>query len=233
MLGLAVAIVGVVSILYGALCALSQTDFKRLVAYSSVSHMGFVVLGAAMMTPTSVNGAIFMMVAHGITSAMLFFVVGVIYDRLHHRQLTRMGGLATSMPVYTGFATVAVFANLGLPGLCGFVGEFMVLLGSFQSARAGSAVLSAGGQPTTVYLLAGLACAGVVLSAAYNLWAMQKVFLGKARVEYGRLPEVTTQEVTVLTPLAIFCVLLGVMPAVFVFVFTDRTVDALIKVLSS
>ncbi|HEX8914126.1 MAG TPA: NADH-quinone oxidoreductase subunit M [Humisphaera sp.] len=226
-LWLLVAVVGVVSILYGALCAMSQTDFKRLVAYSSVSHMGFVVLGAAMMTPTAMNGALFMMVAHGVTSAMLFFVVGVAYDRLHHRQMNRMGGLAGAMPVFAGFSTVAIFANLGLPGLCGFVGEFMVLLGSFQAARAGSPVLAAGGSVTAVYVLSALACLGVILSAGYNLWAMQRVFLGKPRPEHGELPEVTARERTVLTPLAIMCVLLGILPAVFVFAFTDRTIAAL------
>src|SRR5207244_10727812 len=129
------AIVGVVSIIYGALCAMSQTDFKKLVAYSSVSHMGFVTLGAAMMTPAAVNGALFMMIAHGITSAALFFIVGVVYERAHHREIARFGGLATTMPVYTGLSTVAFFANLGLPGLCGFVGEVMVLLGAFQSGK--------------------------------------------------------------------------------------------------
>src|SRR5687768_2728445 len=121
-----IALIGVVSIVYGALCAMAQTDFKKLVAYSSVSHMGFVTLGAAMMTPAAVNGALFMMVAHGITSAALFFIVGVIYERAHHRELSRFGGIATTMPVYTGFSTVACFANLGLPGLCGFVGEVKI-----------------------------------------------------------------------------------------------------------
>jgi len=105
------AIVGVVGILYGALCAMAQTDFKRLVAYSSVSHMGFVILGAAVMTPTAANGAIFMMVAHGITSAMLFFVVGVVYDRAHHREMSRLGGLATTMPLWA--AALIVFLITG------------------------------------------------------------------------------------------------------------------------
>src|SRR5437763_6816086 len=123
--------------MYDALCAMSQADFKKLVGYSSVSHLGFFTLGAAMMTPTSVNGALFMMIAHGITSAMMFFVVGVVYERAHHRELGRFGGLATTMPIYFGFSAVACFANLGLPGLCGFVGEVMVLLGAFQAARGG------------------------------------------------------------------------------------------------
>src|SRR5207253_3534554 len=132
------AIVGVVSIIYGALCAMSQTDFKKLVAYSSVSHMGFVTLGAAVMTDAAVNGALFMMIAHGITSAFMFFIVGVVYERAHHRELARFGGLATNMPIYTGFSTVAMFANLGLPATCGFVGEFMVLAGAFQAAKPGT-----------------------------------------------------------------------------------------------
>src|SRR5688572_13576465 len=140
-LWLLIAIVGVVSIIYGALCAMAQTDFKKLVAYSSVSHMGFVTLGAAMMTPAAVNGALFMMIAHGITSAAMFFIVGVIYERAHHREIGRFGGLATTMPVYTGYSTVAFFANLGLPGLCGFVGEVLVLLGAFQAAKPDSIIM--------------------------------------------------------------------------------------------
>jgi NADH-quinone oxidoreductase subunit M len=147
-----IALIGVVSIIYGALCAMAQTDFKKLVAYSSVSHMGFVTLGAAVMTPTAINGALFMMIAHGITSAMMFFVVGVIYERAHHRVLDRFGGLATTMPVYTGFSTVACFANLGLPGLCGFVGEVMVLLGAFGAAKNSSILVSEGwATPAQIY----------------------------------------------------------------------------------
>src|SRR3954453_9033931 len=165
------AIVGVVSVIYGALCAMSQTDFKKLVAYSSVSHMGYVVLGAAMMTDSAVNGALFMMVAHGITSAMLFFIVGVVYERAHHRDLNRFGGLATTMPVYTGFTTVGFFANLGLPGLCGFVGEVMVLIGSFQAARNGSILMNATGGAAyhAIMTLAVISCFGVILTAGYML----------------------------------------------------------------
>src|SRR5205809_3427095 len=135
------AIVGVVRIIYGALCAMAQTDFKKLVAYSSVSHMGFVTLGAAVMTDSAVNGALFMMVAHGITSAAMFFIVGVIYERAHHRELSRFGGLATTMPTYWGLSTVAFFANLGLPATCGFVGEVMVLIGAFQAAKPDSIIM--------------------------------------------------------------------------------------------
>src|SRR5207302_2423850 len=108
-LWLLVALLGVVGILYGALCAMAQTDFKKLVAYSSVSHMGFVLLGAAVMTTAAVNGALFMMIAHGITSAMMFFLVGVIYERAHHREIARFGGLATTMPQYWAFSTIGFF----------------------------------------------------------------------------------------------------------------------------
>src|SRR5947199_10472720 len=103
--------------------------------------MGFVVLGAGVMTDAAVNGALFMMIAHGVTSAFMFFIVGVVYERAHHRELSRMGGLATTMPVYTGFSTVACFANLGLPATCGFIGEFMVLAGSFQAAKSDSILM--------------------------------------------------------------------------------------------
>ncbi len=225
-----VAIIGVVSIIYGGLCAMAQSDFKKLVAYSSVSHMGFVVLGAAMMTPAAMNGALFMMVAHGITSAMMFFVVGVIYERAHHRELNRFGGLATTMPVYTGFSTVAMFANLGLPGLCGFVGEILVLLGSFQAARSGSLLMQQDpSRYTAIMTLAVIACFGVVITAAYMLWTIQRVFFGPEKPEYKAFPDVDGREVAVLTPLTVMAILLGVLPTMFFFVFTDRTVAALFK----
>jgi NADH-quinone oxidoreductase subunit M len=224
------AIIGVVSIIYGALCAMSQTDFKKLVAYSSVSHMGFVVLGAAMMTPAAVNGALFMMIAHGITSAMMFFVVGVIYDRAHHRELSRFGGIATTMPVYTGFSTVACFANLGLPGLCGFVGEVLVLLGSFQAARSDSILIRSGlAQPWQIYTLAVIACFGVILTAGYMLWTIQRVYFGPEKAEYKGFPEADAREVTVMTPLAVMAIALGVLPWVFFFVFTQQTVEAMFR----
>ena len=224
------AIVGVVSIIYGALCAMAQTDFKRLVAYSSVSHMGFVVLGAAMMTKTAASGALFMMVAHGVTSAMLFFIVGVVYDRAHHRELSRLGGLATTMPLYTGLATVGIFANLGLPGLCGFVGEVMVLLGSFEAAKPDSLLVHSGAATThQIYPIAVVACLGIVLTAAYMLWTIQRVFLGPERAEYRQFAEVDQREQVVLWPLATMAILLGILPTFFVFAFTESTVDSLFR----
>jgi NADH-quinone oxidoreductase subunit M len=223
------ATVGVVSIIYGALCAMAQTDFKKLVAYSSVSHMGFVTLGAAMMTPAAMYGALFMMIAHGVTSAMMFFLVGVVYDRAHHRDLNRFGGLSTTMPIYTGFSTVGFFANLGLPGLCGFVGEVLVLIGAFAAARKGSILNTFGVRPEEIYPFAVIACFGVILTAGYMLWTLQRVFLGPEKTEYRGFPEVDRREVTVLTPLTIMCILLGVLPTVFFFVFTHTTVAAMFK----
>jgi NADH-quinone oxidoreductase subunit M len=224
------AIIGVISIIYGALCAMAQRDFKRLVAYSSVSHMGFVLLGAAVMTKTAANGALFMMVAHGITSAMLFFIVGVIYDRAHHRELSRFGGLATTMPLYAGLSTLGIFANLGLPGLCGFIGEIMTLLGTFEAARPDSILVKSGAATTgQIYPIAVIACLGIVLTAAYMLWTIQRVFFGPERAEYRGFAEVDPREQVVLWPLAVMAVLLGILPTVFFFAFTESTVDSLFR----
>ncbi len=224
---LLIAIIGVVSIIYGALCAMAQTDFKKLVAYSSVSHMGFVTLGAAMMTPAAINGALFMMIAHGITSAAMFFVVGVVYERAHHREIARFGGLATTMPVYTGLSTVAFFANLGLPGLCGFVGEVLVLLGAFDAAKSDSILMRSGASWNAIVTLAVISCFGVILTAGYMLWTMQRVFLGPEKPEYRGFAEVDGREQVVLVPLTVMAILLGVLPTFFFFAFTDATVKGM------
>ena len=170
--------IGVISIIYGAFAALAQTDFKRLVAYSSVSHMGYVILGIAVWKIGDVdgvistanrdywlmgmNGAMFQMLAHGVSSAGMFFMVGVIYDRVHHRDLNQFGGLAGKMPLYTGLAAGIFFAGLGLPGLCGFIGEVFVVLSAWSFNP----------------VLAIVAAGGVILTAGYILWTMQRVFLG-------------------------------------------------------
>ncbi|MCJ7830740.1 MAG: NADH-quinone oxidoreductase subunit M, partial [Desulfobacterales bacterium] len=168
-------ILGVINIIYGALCALAQDDFKRMVAYSSISHMGFVLLGLALLTKGGFQGAMFQMIAHGVTSAAMFFLVGVIYERAHHRDMRRLGGLAGQMPVYTGLAILAFFAGMGLPGLAGFVGEIYVLLGSWQATVIGVF----GARVLTV-----IAASGVILTAGYILLAMQRVYLGAPRPEH-------------------------------------------------
>jgi len=199
-----VGLIGVVGIVYGALVAMGQTDFKKLLAYSSVSHMGFVVLGLAAWSGGAqaqywawgVNGALFQMVAHGITAAGLFFAVGVVYDRAHHRDLNRFGGLYEPMPLYTGLSAVLVFASMGLPGLCGFVGEFTVFMAAwnYSPALAVPAVLS------------------VILTAGYLLWAWQRVYFG-TNPATAAFPDLSAREAAVLLPLALLAIVLGVWPS--------------------
>jgi NADH-quinone oxidoreductase subunit M len=197
-----VAVLGVVSIIYGALAAMAQTDFKRLVAYSSVSHMGYVMLGLAVMNlfapqyyAYGVNGAMFMMIAHGITSAGMFFLVGVVYDRLHTRELGRMGGLMNVMPVYGGVTLLIFFGAMGLPGLCGFVAEVFVLLSAFNYS----------------YVLALLAAASLVLTAGYILWTLQRVLLGRDEALRG-LPDLSIRERIIAAPLVVLTIWLGIFP---------------------
>lgn len=220
----------VLSILAGALCAIGQKDFKRLVAYSSVSHMGFVLLGMLALTPAGLAGAIFMMVAHGLTSAALFFVVGVVYDRLHHREIDRMGGIGALMPGYGRFAALFMFASLGLPGLCNFVGEILVLMGVFAASRSGP-VMSAV-SPALILTVGTLAAFGIVLTAGYMLWCLQRVFLGKPKEDPAALTPLETREMWVLWPLAVAVVALGVLPWLLMLALSDTTVQALLKVLS-
>jgi len=192
-----VAFFGLLSIIYGALCAMAQKDLKKLIAYSSISHMGFVVLGMSVFTnTTAINGAVLQMFNHGTVTAMLFLLVGVIYDRAHHRDIDGFGGLAKIMPVYAGFTGLAFFAALGLPGLSSFISEALVLLGSFQQYRAFTIV----------------ATSGIILTAGYFLWTMQRVFLGPTNEKYAGLSEISLREVITLTPLAMIVVVLGFYP---------------------
>ena len=226
-------VIGVISIIYGAFAAMSQTDFKRLVAYSSVSHMGYVLIGLAIWkisepagaagSPNSaywhmgINGALFQMLAHGISSAGMFFIVGVIYDRVHHRDLNRFGGLSQSMPLYTGLAAGIFFAGLGLPGLCGFIGEAFVVINTWNYDP----------------LMAVIAASGVILTAAYILWAIQRVFLGP---EYlgphadGIVP-ITPRETTIAGTLLFFAILLGICPFIMFDIMVPAT-EALVEALN-
>ncbi len=223
-----VCALGVVSMVYGAFAALAQKDFKRLVAYSSVSHMGYVVLGIGVWSAVAgnqfnadawkmgMNGAMFQMIAHGIASPGMFFIVGVIYERVHHRNLDQFGGLFAKMPVYSGLAIGIFFAGLGLPGLCGFIGEVLVTLSVWNFSHA----------------LAVVAASVVILTAAYILWTLQRVYLGP---EYkgphaDHLTPMTGRELGIAVPLLAFAILLGVYPQ-FVFRYmtpsVNRTVDDL------
>ena len=197
---------GVVCVLYGALVALAQTDFKRLVAYSSVSHMGYVLLGLSVWGAsgdlnawrTGVSGALFQMVGHGVSSAGMFFLVGVLYDRTHHRDLDLYGNVTARMPFYAACAFVIFFASLGLPGLCGFPGEFAAVLAAWPFSR----------------LAAVLAASGIVLTAGYILWTLQRVYLGGRYLgpDAGLLTPLKPREGVVAGTLAVSCVVLGVAP---------------------
>ncbi|WP_370523747.1 NuoM family protein [Pontibacter sp. Tf4] len=199
---------GVLSIIYGALCALAMNDLKKLIAYSSVSHMGFVLLGLASLTSEGVNGAIYMMFSHGIISAMLFLVVGVIYDRAHDRMILNFRGLAKRMPAYTTFVVIAFFASLGLPGFSGFIAELLVLVGGFSAPDI------TGLLPRWLTIVAVI---GLLLAAAYYLWALQRMFFGK----YWIFPELrakavmsdlNAREYLMLVPLAVLALLFGIFP---------------------
>jgi NADH-quinone oxidoreductase subunit M len=168
---------GVVGIVYGALVALVQTDLKRLIAYSSVSHMGYIVMGLFALTPVATEGANLQLVNHGLSSAGLFALVGMIYERFHTRNIASLGGIASRAPWLAVFFMLFTFSSIGLPGLNGFVGEFMILLGSFQ--RAWSGVSQA--WQFAYLVMALLAVAGVVLGAWYMLWAVERVLFGGSR----------------------------------------------------
>jgi NADH-quinone oxidoreductase subunit M len=216
------AIIGVVSIIYGALCAMAQTDFKKLVAYSSVSHMGYVLLGIAVMTEAGFQGAMFQMIAHGISSPMCFYLVGVIYDRAHHREINRFGGLWLTMPKYGSLATIGFFASLGLPGLCGFIGEIWVVLGTFAARD----------KFTWAVPMAILAAAGVILTAGYILWLIRRVYLGKEKEEYAGYPDATGRETFVLVPMAVLAIALGILPAQTVFNFCNGTLNRMLALVT-
>ena len=190
----------VIGIIYGALVAWVQPDMKKLVAYSSVSHLGFCVLGIFALNQTSIEGSILQMINHGLSTGALFLLVGVIYERRHTRLLADYGGLAETMPVYAVCFVIAMLSSVGLPGLNGFVGEFLILSGSFQT------------HPTATII----AATGVILAAIYLLWLIQKVFYGPITNEENRhVPEIAWNEIAALVPLAVFIVWIGVHPNTF------------------
>ena len=197
-----VGVIAVIGIVYGAVNALIQTDIKRLVAYSSVSHLGFVVLGVFAFTQQGVTGGVLQMVNHGLATGALFLLVGMVYERTHTRDLGSMGGLASVMPWLMGAFLFTVFASAGLPGLNGFVGEFLVIVGTF-------AVHS---------WLGALAATAVVLAAIYLLWSYQRMAFGPVREEHRSLPDVSLREVVVLAPVLALLLVFGVAPKLL----TDR-----------
>ncbi len=192
----AMAIFGIINIVYAAFVCLAQKDLKKLIAYSSVSHMGFSLLGMASMTPQGISGAVLNLFTHGIISSMLFLLVGVIYDRAHHREIEKFGGLAAVLPEYAAMTGLAFFASMGLPGLAGFISEFMVFSGAFPVF--------------TTYTI--ISATSIIITAAYYLWAIHRMFLGKLNQAYLGFPDMVWRERLTLYPLAAFCIVLGFYP---------------------
>ena len=208
---------GVLSIIYGAFNALAMNDLKKMIAYSSVSHMGFVLLGIGSLTSEGFNGAVYQMFSHGILSSMLFVLVGVLYSRTHDRRIDSYQGLANQLPLFTLMTAIAFFASLGLPAFSGFIGEIFTLMGGFNS-------------PLIPRWLAGLATIGLVLGAGYFLWTLQRMFFGKfwVRQYQETLQDLTLREKTMLYPLAILALIFGIFPSL-IFDVTGQSLAELLK----
>jgi NADH-quinone oxidoreductase subunit M len=192
----AMAVFGTINIVYAAFICLAQKDLKRMIAYSSVSHMGFCLLGMSAFTQQGIDGAVLNLWTHGLISPMLFLIVGVIYDRAHHRNIEGFGGLAKQVPEYAGLLGLAFFASLGLPGMCGFVSEFTVFLGALPVYK----------------VLTMLSATSVIITAAYYLWAIQRMMLGKLNEKYADMPDVNWRERLTLYPLGVLIIFFGFYP---------------------
>lgn len=194
---------GLISVIYGALCAMAQDDVKKLVAYSSVSHMGFVMMGLAAMTVQGMNGAVLQMFNHGTSTAMMFLMIGVLYERSHHRWIVKpdgskgFGGLYTQMPRYTVIFIIGMFASLGLPGLSGFISEALIFLGMYEKF-------------TTMTVLAII---GLLIGAAYLLWMFKRMFFGEVNPEVSEYEDMNLREVAYMIPLCVAVIVFGIFPA--------------------
>ncbi len=210
------AVFGVINIVYAAFVCMAQRDLKKLIAYSSVSHMGFVLLGMAAFTEQGISGAVYQMWNHGIISPALFLIAGVIYDRAHHREINGFGGLAKIMPEYTGLMGLAFMASMGLPGLNGFISEALCLLGAFP----------------VFTVLTVISTVGVVITAAYYLWTIQRMFLGPVNDKYKNLPDVNWRERLCLYPLSAIMIVLGFYPMPILDLM-NKTLHSLVKPLAN
>jgi NADH-quinone oxidoreductase subunit M len=191
-------VIAVIGIIYGAVVAIVQPDLKKLVAYSSVSHLGFIVLGTFALTSGSLQGAVMQNVNHGLTTGALFLLVGILYERRHTKKIADFGGLQKTIPMFAGFFLFMTFASIGLPGLNGFVGEFLILIGSYA----------------TVPVLAIVAAFGVLLAAVYLLWAYERVFTGEPDGENQKVKDLSLKEIGLLAPLAALVLVLGLYPGI-------------------
>ncbi|MDQ4025336.1 MAG: NADH-quinone oxidoreductase subunit M, partial [Actinomycetota bacterium] len=217
-----IGVLAVISIIYGSLCCLAQTDLKRLIAFSSVGHMGFVMLGIATLTDAGINGAIFGMVAHGLITGMLFFLAGSIHERYHTREIADLGGILQQIPRFGSVFSYAAIASLGLPGLAGFWGEFLALQGSYNPG---------GGLDETLFriLMVGGGI-GTVLTAGYLLWTIQRVNLGRVPERFADghgIHDVVPLEWMAWAPLLVLIVAAGIYPNMLLGV-TNEAVDTLL-----
>ncbi|MCI0473283.1 MAG: NADH-quinone oxidoreductase subunit M, partial [Ignavibacteria bacterium] len=211
-----IAIIAMINIIYGALCAMAQKDFKKLIAYSSISHMGYVMLGMASNTTIGINGAIMQMFNHGTITAVLFLSVGIIYDRAHTRGLNDFGGLANKMPKYFAVIIVAFFASIGLPGLSAFISETFIFLGGFQNEF--------------IRVITIISTLGIVLNAAYILWTIQRIFFGDLPEKWNGLSDINARELVSTVPLLIIIILLGIMPSFLLNLMTS-SVNQLVNII--
>lgn len=213
-------LLGVIGIVYGALVAMVQPDIKKLVAYSSVSHMGYIILGLFVFNYQGLQGGLYQMLNHGISTGALFILIGMIYERTHSREINQYGGLASVLPLYTIFFFIITFSSIAVPLTNGFVGEFLILLGAYKASP----------------LAAGFAVTGVVLGAAYMLWMCKRVFFGEqgplVADKHHPLHDLNFREVVVLVPFVIMVFVMGLFPNAF-FKYTDASIDYLIKNKSS
>lgn len=199
-----IAVLAVIGIIYGALLSIVQKDIKKLIAYSSVSHMGFIVLGALALTQEALQGSVLQMLNHGISTGALFLIVGIIYERRHTKEISEFGGLMKVMPVFSAIFLIVCLSSIGLPGLNGFVGEFLILVGSYNSQNLNS----------NIYTI--LSSTAVILSAVYLLWLFQRVMLGPIKNEKNlKLKDITKLEFAYMLPLLLFIVWIGVQPGTF------------------
>ena len=212
-----ISVLAIIGIIYGALVAMVQTDIKKLVAYSSVAHLGFVVLGIFAMTQESIQGAIIQMINHGLSTGALFLLVGVIYERTHTREISYYGGIAKLVPVFSFALMFASLSSVGLPGLNGFIGEFLILLGSFQSPVLNS------------WWFTVFAASGVIFAAIYLLWMYQRVVFGEVKnPKLEGLQDMNKREIFILVPIFIFIVWIGIYPGTFLKV-SDRSTAKVVK----
>ena len=199
-----ISIIAIIGIIYGALVAMVQPDMKKLIAYSSVSHLGFVVLGIFAFTLESQQGALIQMINHGLSTGALFLLVGMIYDKRHTRMISEFGGLARVVPIYATILLIVSLSSIGLPGLNGFIGEFLILLGTFKSSVLNS------------YYYTVFAATGVIFAAVYLLWMYQRVIFGKLENPHNKdLKDLNKREIGLLVPIIVLIVWIGIYPSTF------------------